>query len=124
MNTSNNLDHIMNSAFTGTNTVKTKVKAPTTASRLGYAMRPFNNLVTLTLVSVLGYIGVFLGTVLGLVYGILALVPAGPFIVQNIPVGVTLIVLSVCGLMAIGGIIAGILAGLLISTPYAMYCNM
>lgn len=69
-----------------------------------------------------GLIGMVLATVISLIYGILALVPAGPFTVQNIPIGVTLTVLSSCGVMAAVGFMAGALLGYIIGTPIAC-CN-
>jgi hypothetical protein len=64
------------------------------------------------------YLGAITAQTLFLVYGIMALIPTGPFDHQNISLGVTLIVLATVGIAAACGSIAGILIGTIIYLPF------
>jgi hypothetical protein len=63
------------------------------------------------------YLGALAGEALFLTYGILAVIPAGPFEHQNLGLGVPLIVLGVIGIAAIGGAIAGLITGGILCSP-------
>ena len=69
------------------------------------------------------FIGAIVAPILCLIYGILALVPTGPFDHQNITLGVTFIVLSLVGIMSVGGCIGGAIIGAIIGSPIACCCN-
>lgn len=56
-------------------------------------------------------------TVLLLVYGILALVPSGPFHHRDVPAGVVMIVLSGTFIAAVVGALVGFLFGGLLGLP-------
>ena len=60
-------------------------------------------------------------TCLGLIYGILALIPTSPFDHQNLSLGIILIVLSCLGIIGLVGAIVGAIIGFIISFPI-VYC--
>jgi uncharacterized membrane protein YdjX (TVP38/TMEM64 family) len=64
------------------------------------------------------YLGAITSQVLFLVYGIMALIPTGPFDHQNISLGVTLIVLATVGIAAACGSIVGMIIGTIIYLPF------
>ncbi len=61
-------------------------------------------------------------TIIGLIYGIFALIPYTPFDETNIGVGVTLIVLSATGIVGVAGALVGMGIGMLFSLP-VMACD-
>ena len=69
------------------------------------------------IMNIFSYLGAITASVVGLIYGIFALIPVAPFSTQNVSVGVTLIVLSVFGVMAIVGLWTGLLVGFIFGSP-------
>lgn len=58
------------------------------------------DILTFDIMSIFAYLAALTASTVSLTYGILALIPSGPFITQNLTVGIMLIVLSVTGIMA------------------------
>lgn len=63
------------------------------------------------------YLGCLAGEALFLIYGILAVIPAGPFEHQNLSLGVPLIVLAGVGIAGIAGAVAGLIGGGILCSP-------
>ena len=63
------------------------------------------------------YGGALAGETVCLTYGILAVIPAGPFDHQNLSLGISLIVLGGVGIAALGGAIAGLISGGIVCAP-------
>ena len=63
------------------------------------------------------WLGAIAAEVLFLVYGILAVIPAGPFVQQNLGLGIPLIVLAGVGIAGIAGAIAGAIGGSILCSP-------
>jgi hypothetical protein len=63
------------------------------------------------------YMGFLAGEALFLTYGILAVIPAGPFQHQNLALGVPLIVLAGIGIAGLAGMIAGLISGGILCSP-------
>lgn len=63
------------------------------------------------------YMGILAGEALFLTYGILAVIPAGPFEHQNLSLGVPLIVLAGVGIAGLAGMIAGLISGGILCSP-------
>jgi uncharacterized membrane protein len=62
-------------------------------------------------------LGAIVGESLCLIYGIYAVIPAGPFEQQNLALGVPLIVLGSIGIGALAGAIAGCITGGIVCSP-------
>lgn len=63
------------------------------------------------------YLGALAAEALFLTYGIMAVIPAGPFQQQNLGLGVPLIVLAGVGIAPLGGALAGLIAGCIVCSP-------
>lgn len=74
------------------------------------------------IVTIFAWLGALVGEALCIIYGIFALLPAGPFEKQNLTLGVILLVLSGVGLSGIVGAIGGLIAGSIIVSP-VLCCN-
>ncbi len=72
-------------------------------------------------ITIFAYMGAAMGGIIGLIFGILALVPSEPFNEQDVSLGVVLIVLSVTGVMELAGAIAAGLASAIFGLPI-LYC--
>ncbi len=57
------------------------------------------------------------GTAVGLVFGILALIPTDPFVSRNLSLGITLVVLSCCLIFYIAGLFVGYFITVFILNP-------
>lgn len=75
--------------------------------------------------SIFAVLGALAGEALFLTYGIMALLPTGPFEERNETLGIVLIVLAGVGAAAFGGTIAGVIAGIMLGGSTGMlldYC--
>jgi ABC-type phosphate transport system permease subunit len=71
------------------------------------------------IISVLYVLVAITATVIGLIYGIFALIPVAPFVTQNLSLGIILIVMSVTGIMAL----VSVLVVILIIGPFVCCCD-
>ncbi len=68
-------------------------------------------------ITAFAWVGASITGIICLIYGILALVPSGPFEEKDVTFGVTFIVLSLTGVMELGGAIAGVIVGAILGLP-------
>ena len=72
---------------------------------------------------IFGYICSAIITIISLIYGILMVIPAGPFDSTHIATGITLIVLSIFGVISGVGLLIGCLIGGIICLPLLFFCK-
>ena len=76
----------------------------------------FEDFYSLT-IFIFAIIGFFVGEIIGLTYGIFALIPTGPFEEKNSSLGIVLIVLTSFGITGLGGAVSSAIVGSIIASP-------
>lgn len=79
------------------------------------------NIPSITCAHVLGLLFAIASTVFFLLIGIFMLIPVGPFTKQDIDIGITLIMLSIFGIIGCAGYILGVFAGACLCLPCSFY---
>ena len=90
-----------------------------------YSLFYFYNMESLQIfATIFAFLGAIAGEALFLTYGVLAVIPGGPFETRNLGLGVSFIVISCVGLAGIGGALAAFAVFALVTFfPALVFCR-